>query len=90
MAKKRVKLGQVYKSKDATKSNYIQIDPQLKQPVTLNPGQYIQVESKGYQLASLARAAEKGLISEENAEKAKDRIEKIPEFVLGELILLID
>lgn len=89
MAKyKRTSLGQVYKSQDPNKSNYIQINKKLEGPVTLNPGQYISVESKAYQLKSLQSAVEKGLLSEENAEKARDRINKIPDFVLGELILL--
>lgn len=88
MAKKRQTIGQVYKTKSPERSNYIQINKNLKDPVTLQPGQYISVESKKFQLESLARAQELGKISEENAEKARERINKIPDFVIGELILL--
>ncbi len=90
MAKKRLKIGQVYKSKDATKSNYIQISTTLTAPVTLNPGQYLQVESKKYQLESLAGALSRGIITPENAEKAEERIQKIPDWVLGEVIVLTE
>ena len=86
----RLVLGQVYKSKDASKSDYIQIDKNLKEPVVLKPGQYIQVESKAYKLASIQRALENGKLSEENANKARERAEKMPDFVRGELVLLSD
>lgn len=84
----RQKLGQVYKSKDPNKSNYIKIDLLGKDSVTLKHGQYVQVESKAYQLKSLDAAVEAGRMSAENAEKAKERVNKMPDFVLGELILL--
>jgi hypothetical protein len=86
----RKKLGQVYKSKDTTKSNYIKVDLQDKGAVTLKHGQYIQVESKAYQLASIARAVEAGKLSEEQGEQAAARANKMPDFVLGELILITE
>jgi hypothetical protein len=82
---KRQTIGSVYKSRDPTKSNYIKIKDNIE-PVTLTPGSFIQVESKAFQLASLAAALEKGVLSEENAAKAEERINKIPDFVLAELI----
>ena len=86
----RQKLGQVYKSKDPLKSNYIKIDLKGKDSVTLKHGQYIQVESKAYQLASLGRAVEAGRLTGEQADQASERINKMPDFVLGELILLTE
>lgn len=84
----RVKLGNVYKSKDPEKSNYIKIDLITKDAITLKHGEYVQVESKAFQLRSVEKALEKGVLSKENAEKAKTRINQIPEYVLGELILV--
>jgi hypothetical protein len=83
----RLKIGSVFKSKDPTKSNYIKIDIFNTDSIVLKNGEYINVESKAYQLASLARAVGAGVITEDNAEKARARIEKMPDFVLGELIL---
>lgn len=87
---KRIKLGSIVKSKDPNKSDYIQIDKKLASPVTLQAGQYLQVETKAFQLASLERAVEANKISPENAEKARERIEKIPDFVRAEVILLVN
>lgn len=84
----RQKIGSVYKSQDPAKSNYIKVDLQNKDSITLKHGEYVQVESKAYQLKSLQAAVEAGKISEENGEKARARIEKMPDFVLGELILV--
>lgn len=84
----RLKLGSVYKSKDPEKSNYIKIDLKSKDTVTLKHGEYVQVESKAFQLRSVEKALEKGVLSKENAKKATDRINEIPDYVLGELILV--
>lgn len=88
MASKRLTIGSVVKSKDPSKSNYVQIRKDLKEPVVLNAGQYLQVESKAFQLASLKRAVDAGKLTGENASKAEERINKIPDYVLGELILV--
>lgn len=82
----RQKIGSAYKSQDPTKSNYIKVDLLNKDSITLRHGEYINVESKAYQLKSLEAALVAGKITEDNAEKAKARIEKMPDFVLGELI----
>lgn len=84
----RIKLGSIVKSKDPTKSNYLKIDEKLNGPVTLQPGQYLQVESKKFQLESLDRAEAAGKLNAENAAKIRERIEKIPDFVLSEVILV--
>lgn len=84
----RKKIGAVYMSKEKDQANYIKIDLYNEETITLKQGQYINVESKKYQLASLQKALSNGLISEENAEKARVRIENMKDFVLGELILV--
>lgn len=85
----RTTVGSVNKSQDPTKSNYIKF--YLKNTggtLTVNDGQTLSVESKSFQLKSLEAAVAAGKLSEENASKARERIEKIPEYVLGELILV--
>ena len=86
---KRITLGSLYKSQNADKSDYIKVSSNLKEPITLKAGDYIQFETKAFQLKSLQAAVAAGRLSEENGEKAKERIEKTPEFVRGELILVI-
>ncbi len=46
---------------------------------------YVNVESKAQQLESLDNAVRDGRMSPENAEKAKERVSKIPDFVLFDL-----
>ena len=86
---RRLTIGSVVKSKDPAKSNYIKLN--LKSTggtVTLTDGQFLSVESKSFQLKSLEGAVQAGKISEENATKARERIEKIPDWILGEVILV--
>ena len=84
----RLKIASIVKSKDPEKANYLQVDKKLAKPITLTAGQYLSVESKKFQLESLERAVAANKISPENAEKARERIEKIPDWVLGEVILV--
>jgi len=87
MAKlRREKVGSFLKNKDATKTPYIKMD----RDVSLKQGDIIRVENKKFQLASLEGAVQAGKLSEEQAEKARERINKIPDFVLAELIVLRD
>lgn len=85
MAKlRREKVGQVMKSKDNNKPDYIKFE----KDVSVKAGDIIRLETKKFQLESLASAVQAGKLSGEQAEKAKERIEKIPDFVRGELIVL--
>lgn len=84
--KKRIKLGNVVKSKDATKPNYLQV----QQDITLKKGQYINFESKKYQIESLNAAIAAGRLSEEIGTKMLANIEKQPEWVLVEAVTLVD
>lgn len=86
---RRTTIGSVVKSSDPTKSNYIKL--YLKNTggsITLTDGQTLSVESKSFQLKSLESAVAAGKLSEENASKARERIEKIPDYCLGEIILV--
>ena len=89
MAKlKRAILGSFYKAKEEGKSPYIKITS--KNGITLKEGDIIRVENKKFQMASLEAAIQAGKINGEIAEKARERISKIPDFVLGELVVLRD
>lgn len=85
MAKlRREKVGQVMKSKDNSKPDYIKFE----RDVAIKAGDIVRLETKKFQLESLQSAVAAGKLSGEQAEKAKERIERIPDFVRGELIVL--
>lgn len=84
MAKwKRTVVGSLIKSQDASKPNYIKI----RNDLVLKAGQYVNAESKQFQLKSLESAVASGKIKGESAQKARERIEKIPDFVIAELVV---
>lgn len=88
--KKRIVVGSLNKPKpeqiEAGMPNYISI----KEDVTLKKGEFLRAESKKFQLANLADAMKKGKISEEVGTSMRDRIEKIPEWVIADIVLLRD
>jgi len=85
MAKmKREVVGSFLKAKDDGKAPYIK----FKTDVSFTNGSMVRVENKKFQLASLESAVSAGKLTGEIAEKAKERINKIPDFVLGELVIL--
>ena len=81
---KREVVGSFLKSKDDNKPPYLK----FRSAITLKEGDIIRVENKKYQLQSLEGAINSGKINGEIAEKAKERINKIPEFVIAELVVL--
>lgn len=82
----RQTIGSVMKSK--TGSKYIKINlGKDGGSVTLNQGDILSVESKAEQLASLDGAVDSGKLSTEIADKVRERINKIPEFVIAEVVL---
>lgn len=83
----RLTIGSVNKPKDPLKPKYIQISKNLKEPVVLHPGQFINVESKADQLANLDKSVASGRLSPEQADKIRDRVNKIPDWVLAELVV---
>lgn len=85
MAKlKREVVGSFLKAKDDGKAPYIK----FKNDITFTKGDMVRVENKKFQLTSLDAAVQAGKLSGEIAEKARERINDIPEFVLGELVIL--
>lgn len=90
MAKyKRTTVGSVIKSNDKAKPPYIKFNLRnTNGTLTLTDGQTLSVESKQFQLESLEGAVSKGKLSTEISEKIKERINKIPDFVIGELVLV--
>ena len=84
MAKnKRLRIGSIYKGKDG-KPDYIK----LNMDVNLTKNTYLSLESKQSQLTGLDQAEADGKISAENAAKARERIQSIPDFVRFELVLV--
>jgi hypothetical protein len=80
MAKKRVTVGQVIKGRNG-KSDYIQIRKDLKEPLVLKAGQFLNLESSKDQIKSLEDAAAVGKLSTEWVEQQVERLKKTPEFV---------
>jgi len=84
MAWTRDVVGSFLKSKDDSKPPYLK----FKKPVAIKEGDMFRVESKKFQLTSLQLAADAGKLKPEQVDKAKERIEKMPDFVLGDVVLL--
>lgn len=88
MAKKRVVIGSLCSATEEDKAkgfpNYIKI----RDDVTLKKGDFIRAESKAFQTKSLENAVKDGKLSEEVSVSIKQRIEKIPEWVIAELVVL--
>lgn len=81
MAKlKRVVVGSVCKAKDPTKVDYVK----------MRDGKIYRLESKAYQLKSLEDAVAAGKLSDDIAEKVRDRLNKFPDFVRFELVELVE
>jgi hypothetical protein len=91
----RKKVGQILKSKDSSKPDYIKFDPYTKESLLAavagmdsEKGLLLSLESKASKLASIAAAEESGKLSTENAAKAREYAEKIPSFVRFEIVLV--
>lgn len=84
MALKRRVLGSFVKSKEANKPPYIK----LREAVTLAEGDILRVESKKFQLESLEAAAQAGKLNGDVVEQIRERINKMPDWVLGDVVQL--
>lgn len=78
---KRQVVGSVYKAKDPAQVDYIKMREGDK---------YYRLESPKYQLDQLEKAVAAGKLTEDIAEKVRERISKIPEYVRFELVELIE
>jgi len=81
---KRTVVGSVLKSKEAGKPDYIKI----REDVSLKKGDILRLESKKSQLDSLESALSANKLSAEMGVKARERIEKMPEWVRFEVVQL--
>lgn len=84
MAKRRT-VGSICKRKDG-KGRYLK----MSEDVSLKKNEFLNLESQKEQLANLEEAESSGKISSENAAKVRERLNKIPDFVLFELIKTIE
>jgi uncharacterized Zn finger protein len=82
VAYKRTQVGSVLKSKDPTQPDYIKIN----EDVVLKKGDILNLESKKSKLASLEKNIENGKLSGDLADKIREGIEKMPDFVRFEIV----
>ncbi len=84
MAKKRTVIGSVVKNKESGQPDYIKI----KSDVTLKAGQILNLDSKERQLTGVDIAMKNGKLSEDLGNEIKERINKMPDFVRFEIVML--
>lgn len=82
MAYRRKQIGAVLKSKDPTQPDYIKIN----EDVVLKKGDILNLESKKSKLASLEKNIENGKLSGDLADKIREGIEKMPDFIRFEIV----
>ncbi len=82
MAYKRKQIGSVLKSKDVSQPDYIKIT----EDIVLKKGDILNLESKKSKLASLDKNIENGKLSGDLADKIREGIEKMPDFVRFEIV----
>jgi hypothetical protein len=89
----RQQIGKIVKKSDdklryeGIKEFSLKIDlPPGQETITLRNGQYLNLENKAFKLASLEANKEK--MSEENYEKAVERINKMPDYIFFEVLKL--
>jgi hypothetical protein len=77
----RTTIGSVVKGQDG-KPDYIK----MNKDVVLKSGDYLNLESKAMQLKSLDEAVNNGKLSEEVADKIRENVNKIPDFVRFQIV----
>ncbi len=97
MAKKKLVLGSVLKTKEAGKPDYIKLDAYhanvlAKALASLPAGGslMLNLESKAAQLKNLEEGVSSGRLKAESADKMRPFIEKIPDFVRFQVTMLVD
>lgn len=82
---RRLTVGSIIKGqiKDGVKQqDYIK----MSYDINLKKGEYLQLKSKEQQLQDLDEGVNAGRLSEESADKIRERVQKIPDFVRFELV----
>ena len=94
---KRITIGSVCKSKDDDKKSYFKVRGETAKEfanalLKMDPekGGTIRLETKAEQLKSLEDAVTAGKLSAESAAKARERINKIPDYVRCEASIYVD
>lgn len=96
MAKlKRLTVGSIVKAKEEGKPSYIKLRGETLQDfakalLKMDPekGGTMKLESKKFQLESLRQAVADGKLSAERAGQVEERINKMPDYVVAEMIVL--
>lgn len=81
---KRKVIGSVCKSQEPSRPDYIKI----RDDVVLKKGVILRLESKAFQLKSMESAVESGKLPEATGDAIRERLDKIPEWVRFEVVLL--
>jgi len=84
MAKwKRLVVGSIVKGKDG-KADYLKVS----KDIVLKQGDYLNLESKAAQLKNLEEAVANGKLQEEVADKVRETVNSIPDFVRFQVVRL--
>lgn len=91
----RVVIGNFCKGKTESEAKAVGKKPhdayiKLKQAVNLPEGAMIQVETKKTKLASLERSVSAGKLDPEYAQKRREELERMPEWLIAELVVYQD
>lgn len=79
---RRTVVGSIVKNKEAGKPDYMTV----AQDYALKKGDYLNLESKKSQLEGIEQAVANGKMSADIAAQAKERINKIPDFVRFQVV----
>lgn len=85
----RKSVGSILKSKEPTRSNYLKINLQDKGKLVLKHGDVLEVKSKKFKLEEVERLRAEGRVDGDKLEKMLAFAEKMPDFVLAEVVLVI-
>lgn len=86
---KRVSVGSVYKPKNDEETGKPK-DGSVPYIKMRESGKIFRLESAKFQLESLEKAVAAGRLSSDIADKVRERIEKIPSYVLFEMVELVE
>lgn len=78
-------IGSIVKNKEAGKPDYVTV----AQDYALKKGDYLNLESKKSQLEGIEKAMAEGKIPAEAGAAAKERINKIPDFVRFQIVHVV-
>jgi len=90
MATRRLSIGSLVKNKNPEKGDYVKINlPKGMETVTLKNGQFLNFETKKFKQQDIERRVAGGYLTEDKAALARAAVGKIPDFVRGELVVVL-